>query len=664
MKFQVLIAFLITLCLLNQLHGQKLGESLDLDRIHAVIKQAGENIREVQLDDFSWNFPPFLGTNFISQHYIVNHYLDRHEETLLDVEKLKRILLKDQLPDGSWKQVPDLNKYSGEIDTTIYNYWALKVMGFSVDSPQLKKAREFVISKGGIENSMTMTKIWITLFGGYKWSKLPWVPLFAFNQPFIELDKQLGQWVAPHLFGIVPCLDMKPTKYFGESFRLDELYLDAAKYVPKLSSLEIFKGYNEPLRKPSENLHVVMEKIMSIQGERKGLFGGYTVSSMFCSIALLEYNNRYDHRFYTETFNEQVVIDSTTRALNTVDTIYYDPEASIKTTIYKGILDDGRYWDTILSAESLIAAEMSTVDEIQKTVDYLIDHRSHDGSMSYGYDFEAYPDFDDTAEFVDLMVSVNKDGKYDEPISQAINWLLSMQNKEGGWAAFDKDLNGNKMVKLITRKFANSAELFDPSCADITGHVLRAFGHTKKFTLEDQPIKDAIKFLEDTQEEFGGWEGRWGINYIYGTSAALYGLSSMEFDIVHHDWTLKALKWLESLQNSDGGFGETGKSYKDPIKYAGRGYSTPTQTAWALFPFIEARKQGFKEFDHIIEKGIKYLIEDFHSSPYPNKWKDRSCVGTGHRTVPLFMEYPVYAYSFPLWALSNYVDLINNLDKY
>jgi squalene-hopene/tetraprenyl-beta-curcumene cyclase len=108
----------------------------------------------------------------------------------------------------------------------------------------------------------------------------------------------------------------------------------------------------------------------------------------------------------------------------------------------------------------------------------------------------------------------------------------------------------------------------------------------------------------------------------------------------------KAVFWLLGHQNADGGFGEGTRSYEDAA-WAGRGVSTPSQTAWALLALIET---GLGHSPSA-ERAVDYLLREFERE---GKWVDSSTVGTGHPRV-VYLNYPSYPYAFPLQALARYL---------
>ena len=222
-----------------------------------------------------------------------------------------------------------------------------------------------------------------------------------------------------------------------------------------------------------------------------------------------------------------------------------------------------------------------------------------------------------------------------------------MQNKDGGWAAFSKNNNGHFILNLFIKPFTDAVDFFDESSPDVTGHTLEALGQLGwKKNQSYYVINRAIEYLMNSQDsKTGAWTGRWGVNYIYGTSAVLIGLMSVG-EPAGKDYVKKAVKWLKSVQNKeDGGFGESTQSYTNR-EWLGRGVSTPSQTAWALMALIavgEAKSETAK-------KAADFLVESFEKA---GKWEDLSTVGTGHPGI-VYMEYPSYPFIFPLIALSRY----------
>ena len=254
---------------------------------------------------------------------------------------------------------------------------------------------------------------------------------------------------------------------------------------------------------------------------------------------------------------------------------------------------------------------------------------------------EWYPDIDDTAQvLLALSQSVASDPEAQQASrKRAIDWLLAMQGSDGGWAAFDVDNNWNFLSSV---PFADHNAMLDPTCPDITGRVLEALAACG-VAHSHEAVQRGIAFLKRTQESDGSWYGRWGVDYIYGTYLALRGLqASGESD--REAYILRAGEWLRSIQNADGGWGESCASYNNNTFTPD--HSTPSQTAWAVLGLIA----GGDTTSSSLHKGVEYLIETQQSE---GGWDEDLSTGTGFPGV-FYLQYHLYRHSFPVLALAAY----------
>jgi squalene-hopene/tetraprenyl-beta-curcumene cyclase len=267
----------------------------------------------------------------------------------------------------------------------------------------------------------------------------------------------------------------------------------------------------------------------------------------------------------------------------------------------------------------------------------------------FEYNNEFYPDTDDSAQVIIALRHVDtSDERYQhESVQRAIAWEMAMQCKNGGWASFDRD--NNRMVFQYV-PFADHNAMLDPATVDITGRILEALS-LEGFTLDDKPVRRAIRFIEKEQEDDGSWFGRWGVNYIYGTMCVLRGLDAIGYG---HDEpaVLQGAEWLRMTQNSDGGWGETIATYDDD-SLRGTGESTASQTAWAVMGLMCA---GDYESESV-QKGIQYLLETQRPD---GSWYERPYTGTGFPRV-FYLKYTLYYQYFPLMTLSKYAGHLRGL---
>ena len=223
------------------------------------------------------------------------------------------------------------------------------------------------------------------------------------------------------------------------------------------------------------------------------------------------------------------------------------------------------------------------------------------GGWAFQYANPHYPDLDDTAVVVmamDRTQKVRGNKNFQPAIDRGREWICGLQSQNGGWGAFDAD---NEYLYLNNIPFADHGALLDPPTEDVTGRCVSMLAQLGEAST--MQVRDGVDYLRRTQLAEGSWYGRWGMNYIYGTWSVLCALNAAGLPPDAPE-IKKARDWLISIQNSDGGWGEDGTSYK--LDY--RGYenapSTASQTAWALIGLMAAGAA-----DHpAVAKGIDYLL--------------------------------------------------------
>jgi squalene-hopene/tetraprenyl-beta-curcumene cyclase len=255
-----------------------------------------------------------------------------------------------------------------------------------------------------------------------------------------------------------------------------------------------------------------------------------------------------------------------------------------------------------------------------------------------------YPDVDDTA-IVTMALARAGGPKAQAALKRGINWLLAMQNEDGGWAAFDRTTSRPILEEI---PFADHNAMQDPSCPDIAGRVLESLGHNG-LPLEHPAIQRSIAFIKSTQDANGGWWGRWGVNFVYGTWQILTGLKAVDYDM-SQPWIIRAADWLRSVQKPDGSFGETCKSYEDP-SFIGNGESTASQTAWGAMGLLSVAGPD----DPDVIRAIQWLID--HQGGDGN-WPEKWFTGTGFPKV-FYLKYHLYRLYFPITALARFLRFSN-----
>jgi squalene-hopene/tetraprenyl-beta-curcumene cyclase len=318
-------------------------------------------------------------------------------------------------------------------------------------------------------------------------------------------------------------------------------------------------------------------------------------------------------------------------------------------------------WDTGLTCHALLeVGGERAVAQARKGLDWLVPRQVLDvkgdwvarrtdlrpGGWAFQYANPHYPDVDDTAVVVmamDRAQGASTQSNFQLSIKRAREWILGMQSGNGAWGAFDAD---NEYHYLNNIPFADHGALLDPPTEDVTARcvsMLAQIGEAKS-----EAVTRAVDYLRRTQHPEGSWFGRWGMNYIYGTWSVLCALNVAGVDHAAPELR-RAVDWLAKIQNSDGGWGEDGASYKlDYCGYEGAP-STASQTAWALLGLMAAG-----EVDHpAVARGIDYLSRTQGSDGF---WDEPRYTATGFPRV-FYLRYHGYAKFFPLWALARYRNL-------
>src|SRR5581483_6383611 len=322
-------------------------------------------------------------------------------------------------------------------------------------------------------------------------------------------------------------------------------------------------------------------------------------------------------------------------------------------------------WDTGLAIRALVDAGVRRDDpRLRRGAAWLLDKQivSRYGDWSvknragkpggWAFEFENayYPDVDDTA-VVAMAIAAVDNGDPERArgaIARAVQWVETMQCRGGGWGAFDVD-NDKSWLNRVA--YSDLKASIDPPTADVTARVLEMVAR-HGIPFDARRYERGLAFLLAEQERDGAWFGRWGVNYVYGTSGALAALGPARADRRIDEACVRGAVWLKSVQNGDDGWGETTASYRDPAQ-RGIGPSTPSQTAWALIGLLacaDRLPQIAHAFAPAIERGVGYLLRTQRAD---GSWDEPHFTGTGF-PVHFYLNYHQYRLSFPLSALGRY----------
>jgi len=600
--------------------------------------------------DGYWWYELESNVTMTAEYLMLLHFLG-----LKDKERDSKIayhILKNQRFDGTWAI-----HWGGEGDlsTTVEAYFALKLCGHSPDETPMRKAREFILEKGGVEKSRVFTRIFLALFGEFDWRAIPSIPVELNLLPswFPVNIYNFSSWARSTTVPLSVILDTKPVRSLPRTAGIRELYRGEPHKAPSITpkrlspfSLKRLFIVLDGLIKSLENsrLRVLREKAMSVtekwildHQEPTGDWGGIQPAMVNSVLALAARGHGISYepiRKGLEALERFTLEDNDELVLQSCISPVWDTALTALALLHSGI---EREHPAIENACRWLASR-----QIFRKGDWSIKRPDLEpGGWAFEFENSWYPDVDDSAVVLMLLVR-NADREFLSPenLQKGVRWILGMQGKDGGWGAFDAD---NNMRILNHLPFGDLEAMIDPSTPDLTGRVLELLG-LLGFKLSDRSVQRAIKFLRRTQEKDGSWWGRWGVNYIYGTSQVLIGLGATGEDM-SKGYLKKAVRWLKSRQNHDGGWGEGCESYGNPVLKC-KGASTPSQTAWALLALIAADEVNSEE----VIRGVTYLLKRQKTD---GTWDEEWFTGTGFPNY-FMLKYHNYRNCFPLMALGKF----------
>ena len=609
-------------------------------------------------------------TTLTSEYVMLRRYLNR-----IDPErerKAVRYLIQTQLEDGGWPIY-----FGGPADqsASVKAYFALKLCGVSPDEPFMQLARQRILDHGGVVSANVFSKIALALFGQYDWRGIPSMPPEIMLAPrwFYFNLYAVSYWSRAVITPLLIIFAHRPLCRINKDQGIEELYVTPPEQIhyrnePPFKKdrflvswrnffvwvdavLKLYETY--PIRVLRKKALKKAETWMIDHMQGDGGLGAIYPAMANSIFAMHALGYSPDHPMMLKALTEIEALE-----------------------VYSPNREGGRHpvtlhlqpcfssvWDTALVLNTLLerglpldhpalarAATWLRSKQTRRVGDWAVSSPGAEpGGWYFQFENEWYPDVDDTAAVVIALSKMQTDllpADQDEAIRRGCGWALALQGSDGGWGAYDKDNN-----RLIFNKipFADHEALLDPSTADLTGRCLEMLG-TLGYDRTHPAVGAALEFLRREQESNGSWYGRWGVNYIYGTWCVLSGLQAIGVDM-SSAWIHRAVTWLESIQNHDGGWGESCLSYADS-ELAGRGESTASQTAWALMALMAA---GISDSISVV-RGVNFLLRHQRDD---GVWDEPYHTGTGFPRV-FYLRYHGYFKYFPLWALAMYRNIKTN----
>jgi squalene-hopene/tetraprenyl-beta-curcumene cyclase len=625
--------------------------------IDRAIDAAREALIGVQAEAGYWLFELEADCTIPAEYIMMMHFLDEIDEQLS--AKIAVYLRTHQAEHGGWPLY-----YGGafDISCSVKAYYALKLAGDDPDAPHMVRARCAILKHGGAARSNVFTRIALAQFEQVPWRAVPYIPVEIMLLP---------RWFPFHIDRV---------SYWSRTVMVPLFILcthRARARNPR--GIDIRELFTTP---PEQERHY-----FRLPPDRDGWLAkcfrlldhiGRAIDPLVPRV-MRERATRRAEQWVAERLNGEDGLGAIFPAMvNALESMVLrgvavdDPRrVTAKRALQKLLIDNGSsaycqpcvspIWDTVLAALAMqYSGEKSALAAADRSLDWLMEQQLLDepgdwqvnrpglpgGGWAFQFGNDHYPDLDDTAVIAWAMCRASEPSRYAARLTRALDWLVGMQSKNGGFAAFDAD---NTHYNLNYIPFADHGALLDPPTSDVTARVVTALAVAKR--PQDVPaLERAIAFLRAEQTAEGCWFGRWGTNYIYGTWSVLIAFSHA--GIGPDDAAVqRAVGWLEAHQNVDGGWGESNDTYLHPPRAGEPGdddrtASNPYQTAWALLALLAA---GGGRSD-AVRGGIEYLWRTQQSD---GLWSDPTYTAPGFPRV-FYLKYHGYCAYFPFWALAAY----------
>ena len=623
-----------------------------LPSVQTAIQRSHHYFLTTQKSSGYWHFLLEADSTLVADYVFLTHYIGR-VDPVLEKKSIRR-LMDTQLEDGGW------NIYHGgpsEINATVKCAFAMQLAGMTMADEALRRAVECLLRLGGLDAVNSYTRFYLGLFGQYPWNKLVSIPpeLMFLPTSFYFNIYEISSWSRAILVPMSIIWAHRPLKTPPPTVNCSGWWCansrrTQARHLKEAFSWKTFFLTFDAILRHSNRFYAPFTRREALRRaeqwllehiSRGGGLGAIYPAMMNAILALDCLGYSLDHPVYENALDEFMKL-----MVEKEESLSFQPCFS-------------PVWDTAIATAALERSGMpSEHPAIQKASEWLINQEitirgdwqiknPYGPTSGWAFEFENdfYPDTDDTAMVLMALQGSELSGQERKRtvVKRGLDWLLTMQSSDGGWGAFDVDIN-KEILNMIP--FADHNALLDPSSADVTGRMLEMFaqfGYDHTFS----PASRAIAFMKTKQEKDGCWYGRWGVNYVYGTWQAITGLVQIGMP-ASEPCIQRGAEWLIEHQNPDGGWGESCKTYNH-ANLRGQGPSTPSQTSWGVMGLLHA---GL--VDHpAVEKGIQYLIEHQHEDGY---WDEEEFTGTGFPRV-FYLRYTGYRQYFPMMALGVYEKL-------